>query len=97
MSGIDFRGLTCANCRDGGEWFFEEGRCLFLLDPLGKGIIHEMKYQGVKDVVGDLPAMIERVPGFMSICKIRYSFQYLCIPSDCGRGGLIKVYGLQTR
>ena len=64
MAGIDFRGLRCTNCRE-ENLSFESGRCMMLLDVKGKNLIHEMKYHGVKDVIRDFPAWVERSPGFV--------------------------------
>lgn len=64
MAGIDFRGLSCMNCRE-ENLSFESGRCMMLLDVKGKNLIHEMKYHGVKDVIRDFPAWVERSPGFV--------------------------------
>ena len=37
MSGIEFGGLTCSSCRE-EAWSFHSGRCLFLLDRMGKKV-----------------------------------------------------------
>ena len=62
MAGYGFEGLTCLKCRENDPCFLS-GRCLFVLDRIGKKIIHEIKYQGVRDVLKDLPFWMERVPG----------------------------------
>ena len=59
MSGFDFIGLVCAGCREDPPRF-KAGKCLFLLDQNGKKVIHEIKYQGVKDVLKDLPRWLDR-------------------------------------
>jgi ComF family protein len=63
MAGFDFKGLTCAACREDPPSFLG-GKCLFLLDQNGKKIIHEIKYNGVKDVLKDLPRWMDRNPSY---------------------------------
>ena len=63
MSGFDFDGLTCSACREDPPHFVK-GRSMFLLDQNGKKVIHEMKYNGVKDVLKDMPSWLKRIPAF---------------------------------
>ena len=37
---------------------------MFHLDAKSREIIHEIKYNGVKQVLDDMPLFVERVPGF---------------------------------
>ena len=62
MSGIEFGALTCSSCREEVR-SFRSGRCLFLLDRVGKKVIHEIKYHGVRCVLNDLPHWLERCGG----------------------------------
>ncbi|MBP52551.1 MAG: hypothetical protein CMI27_05345 [Opitutae bacterium] len=63
MYGIDYLGLTCSSCREQNH-SFQSGRCMFTLDQRGTKIIHEIKYHGVKEVLGDLKLWLERSEGF---------------------------------
>ena len=68
MSGLGFDGLTCAGCRE-GDPCFRSGRCLFVLDRMGKKLIHEIKYHGVKGVLEDMPYWLDRAPGIRAFLK----------------------------
>lgn len=63
MHAIEYEGLVCSNCRR-QDYFFERGRCMFVLDDIGKGIVHEIKYHGAKDVLNDIPHWLDRSPGY---------------------------------
>ena len=62
MSGMEFGGLTCSSCREEAR-SFRSGRCLFMLDRMGKKVVHEIKYHGVRCVLKDLPHWLERSSG----------------------------------
>ena len=62
MSGMQFGGLTCQSCREEAR-SFRAGRSLFLLDRNGRKVVHEIKYQGVRCVLKDLPHWLERCGG----------------------------------
>lgn len=62
MSGFGFEGLTCAGCRE-SDPCFHSGRCLFVLDRTAKKLIHEIKYHGVRGVLGDMAHWLDRTPG----------------------------------
>lgn len=63
MDAFPYEGLICSGCRD-LEPSFERGMSLFRLDQLGEKLIHEIKYQGVKGVLNDMPIWLEFVPEF---------------------------------
>jgi competence protein ComFC len=63
MHAIEFQGLTCSNCRK-QEHLFHRGKCMFVLDVIGKQIIHEIKYHGAKDVLDDISHWLDRCPGY---------------------------------
>ncbi len=64
MDGMEYAGLTCKNCRERTP-LFQGGRSLFHLNPAGRSIIHEIKYQGNKRVLEDISFFLERAPGFL--------------------------------
>ena len=37
---------------------------MFALDEIGKKLIHEIKYHGVKEVLGDMPIWLSKSEGF---------------------------------
>lgn len=63
MSGIDFKGLTCAGCRE-ENLLFDEGRCLFVMEQRAKALIHDIKYHGARMILRDMPSWLDRSPGF---------------------------------
>jgi competence protein ComFC len=63
MEGMEYEGLTCRNCREHSPIFFA-GRTLFHLDAKSRELIHEIKYNGVKQVLDDMPLFFDRTPGF---------------------------------
>ena len=63
MYAPEYEGLTCSNCRK-KEYSFEVGKCMFLLDEIGKNLIHEIKYHGARQVLSDFSHWMERCPGF---------------------------------
>lgn len=64
MDGMEYAGLTCKNCRERTP-LFQGGRSLFHLNPAGRSLIHEIKYQGNKRVLEDISFFLERAPGFL--------------------------------
>ncbi len=64
MAGIDFNGITCANCRK-ENLLFEEGRCMFVLEEKARGLIHDIKYHGARMILRDMPGWMERSHGFI--------------------------------
>ena len=63
MSGMEYNGLTCHSCRQQNHTF-QFGRTMFALDETGKKLIHEIKYHGVKEVLGDMPIWLSKSEGF---------------------------------
>jgi len=63
MQAPEYEGLICYNCRQ-QDHLFKRGRCMFLLDQVGKQIIHSIKYKGSKEVLSDMPHWLKRVPQF---------------------------------
>ena len=63
MDGMDYAGLTCRNCREFTPQF-SAGRSMFHLNHSGKALVHEIKYDGEKRVLDDMPFFLERVPQF---------------------------------
>jgi ComF family protein len=64
MDGMEYAGLTCKNCRERTP-LFKGGRSMFNLNPAGRSLIHEIKYQGNKRVLEDISFFLERAPGFL--------------------------------
>ncbi len=62
MQAPEYDGLSCGNCRERRN-HFDRGRCLFLLDGVGKRVIHSIKYAGAREVLGDMPHWLDRVRG----------------------------------
>ena len=56
--------LTCKNCRERTPLFLG-GRSMFHLNPAGRSLIHQIKYQGNKRVLEDIPFFLKRAPGFL--------------------------------
>ena len=64
MDGMDYAGLVCRNCREFTP-LFSAGRSMFHLNNSGKALVHEIKYDGEKRVLDDMPFFLQRVPGFL--------------------------------
>jgi len=68
MNAFEYSGLLCKGCRE-FEPSFHRGMSMFRLDQMGKKLIHEIKYQGVKRVLNDMPIWLEFVPEFTDFIR----------------------------
>jgi len=68
MNAFEYSGLLCKGCRE-FEPSFHAGMSMFRLDQLGKKLIHEIKYQGVKRVLKDMPIWLDFVPEFAEFIR----------------------------
>ena len=68
MHSVEYQGLVCSNCRK-HSYSFNRGKCMFILDDVGKGVIHAIKYQGARDVLNDMPHWLDRCAGYRDFLK----------------------------
>lgn len=62
MPSIEYEGLICSSCRT-NKPSFNRGLCLFVLDEIGKALIHSIKYDGAREVLNDMRHWLDRCPG----------------------------------
>ena len=68
MHSVAYEGLVCSNCRK-HSYSFNRGKCMFILDEVGKGVIHAIKYQGAREVLNDMPHWLDRSAGYRDFLK----------------------------
>ena len=68
MHSVAYEGLVCSNCRK-QSYSFNRGKCMFILDEVGKGVIHAIKYQGAREVLNDMPHWLDRCAGYRDFLK----------------------------
>ena len=104
MHSVEYEGLVCSNCRK-QSYSFNRGKCMFILDEVGKGVIHAIKYQGAREVLNDMPHWLDRCAGYRDFAagSRKYQatdykrltwFRFPCIAGGNPSEDLIKVSGL---
>lgn len=64
MDGMEYAGLSCKNCREFPP-LFTSGRTMFFINKAGQSLIHQLKYDGNKRILEDIPLFLKRVPGYL--------------------------------
>ena len=93
MDGMDYAGLVCRNCREFTP-LFSAGRSMFHLNNSGKALVHEIKYDGEKRVLGDMPFFCRGCQDFLSLLPVPFLFLCHCTPKNFTNEGSTKVSGL---
>ena len=93
MDGMDYAGLVCRNCREFTP-LFSAGRSMFHLNNSGKALVHEIKYDGEKRVLDDMPFFLQRVPGFFEFITGAVLIPVPLYPKNFTNEGSTKVFGL---